>query len=129
MKSNSYYIPKCILLGSKPSSSTPVSKQNDEDTEDDLAQVLRQSQRDYEKAESLRKQEEEDFQRAINESMKSITSQDESFSLQLSQDDTPPVVSNRGEPSTSTPTPQSSGLVSRILKNVVARISLLVIKF
>ena len=112
MKSNFYYIPKCILLGSKPSSSTPVSKQNDEDTEDDLAQVLRQSQRDYEEAENLRKQEEEDFQRAINESMKSTTSQNESFTLQLSQDDTPPVVSNRGEPSTSTP--QSSALVSRI---------------
>ena len=67
--------------------------------EDDpmLAKALRRSQEDYEKAETFKKREEEEFQRAINESLKSDRSisaaqasgSDESLRLQL--EDTPPV--------------------------------------
>ena len=53
------------------------------------------------------------IQRAINESLASQASQsgDDSFSLQLSRDDTPPVVSSRSGPSNTLP--QNSGIVSR----------------
>ena len=40
-----------------------------------LAQIMRQSKLDYERSELLRKKEEEDLQRAINESMRSQNSQ------------------------------------------------------
>ena len=77
------------------------------------------SQEDYEKAETLRKKEEEDLMRAINESLKSNRSNDQadearpsddSFRLQL-DDDTPPIID--GECSSSE-LPESSGLVSTI---------------
>ena len=40
------------------------------DDDQDLGKVLRQSQMDFERAEELRRQEEEDLQKAINESLR-----------------------------------------------------------
>ena len=44
------------------------------DDDQDLGKVLRQSQTDFDRAEELRRQEEEDLQKAINESLKPSTS-------------------------------------------------------
>ena len=44
------------------------------DDDQDLGKVLRQSQMDFDQAEELRRQEEEDLQKAINESLKPSTS-------------------------------------------------------
>ena len=44
------------------------------DDDQDLGKVLRQSQMDFDRAEELRRQEEEDLQKAINESLKPSTS-------------------------------------------------------
>ena len=59
----------------KEESLAPGSIDNDDDADVDmLQQVLRQSQEDYDKAESLRRKEEEDLQRAINESLRNQNS-------------------------------------------------------
>ena len=63
--------------GSRPSSPPQPCAQNVEDNSDSdemLAQVLRLSQQEYEKSEILRKKEKEDLQRAMNERLKNISS-------------------------------------------------------
>ena len=69
---------KCIfkkLTGSRPSSPPKSCAQNAEDNSDSdemLGQALRLSQQEYEKSEILRKKEEEDIQRAMNERLQNI---------------------------------------------------------
>ena len=68
----------CFLSGSRATSPTPPSGETVEENADEdmtLAQIMRQSKLDYERSELLRKKEEEDLQRAINESMRSQNSQ------------------------------------------------------
>ena len=67
-----------FLSGSRATSPTPPSGETVEENADEdmtLAQIMRQSKLDYERSELLRKKEEEDLQRAINESMRSQNSQ------------------------------------------------------
>jgi len=52
---------------------TPASRAVNDDDQN-LGKVLRQSQMDFDRAEELRRQEEEDLQKAINESLKPSTS-------------------------------------------------------
>ena len=76
--------------------------------DDEIAEAIRQSQEDYEKAEILKKKEEEELLKAINESLKSHQSapkpNDDSFRLQL--EDT--------SENSSTPNLENSGLVSKL---------------
>ena len=88
-----------------------------------MAEVLRQSQEDFNETENLRRQEEEEFQRAISESLKSnpgvtsnatasrnedFSNRDESLRLQL--EDTA-----ESQPSAFDENmPENSGLVSRL---------------